>query len=168
KLFARDERNAEYLQTDPADILRTILSSAMQILECDDTRLYALGRTPDTRYAQPVSEGSPWNKALAENWVGRRAVPVYSEDLTRPGYARVMIDAESMDATMRVAVAPYDAKTPPETYRSLAMARVGEPGTPYLFVLEAWSKTPGFFTDERLGLLNVVAAHARDLLVRLQ
>ena len=168
KLFARDERNAEYLQTDPADILRTILSSAMQILECDDTRLYALGRTPDTRYAQPVSEGTPWNKALAENWVGRRAVPLYIEDLTRPGFARVMIDAESMDATMHVAVAPYDAKTPPEAYRSLAMARVGEPGTPYLFVLEAWSKTPGFFTDERLGLLNVVAEHASDLLVTLQ
>src|SRR5256885_12528206 len=41
KLFARDERNAEYLQTDPADILRTILSSAMQILDSDDTRLYS-------------------------------------------------------------------------------------------------------------------------------
>src|SRR6267154_3432283 len=75
KLFARDERNAEYLQTDPADILRTILSSAMQILECDDTRLYSLSRGLDTRYAQPVSEGEPWNRALAENWVGRRAVP---------------------------------------------------------------------------------------------
>src|SRR6266850_375257 len=168
KLFARDERNAEYLQTDPADILRTILSSAMQILECDDTRLYSLGHTLDTRYAQPVSEGTPWNRALAENWVGRRSVPLYIEDLARPGYARVMIDAESMDATMHVAVAPYDAKTPPESFRSLAMARVGEPGTQYLFVLEAWSKTPGFFTDERLGLLNVVADHATDLLVTLQ
>jgi diguanylate cyclase (GGDEF)-like protein len=168
KLFARDERNAEYLQTDPADILRTILSSAMQILECDDTRLYSLARGLDTRYAQPVSEGEPWNRALAENWVGRRAVPVYIEDLAKPGYVRVMIDAESMDATMHVAVAPYEPKGVPEGARSLAMARVGEPGTPFLYVLEAWSKTPGFFSDERLGLLNVVAEHATDLLVTLK
>lgn len=168
KLFARDERNAEYLQTDPADILRTILSSAMQILECDDTRLYSLARGMDTRYAQPVSEGEPWNRALAENWVGRRAVPLYIEDLARPGYVRVMIDAESMDATMHVAIAPYDPKGAPEGFRSLAMARVGEPGTQFLFALEAWSRTPGFFTDERLGLLNVVAEHATDLLVTLK
>lgn len=169
KLFARDERNAEYLQTDPADILRTILSSAMQILECDDTRLYSLARGLDTRYAQPVSEGEPWNRALAENWVGRRAVPVYLEDLTKPGFVRIMIDAESMDATMHVAVAPYEPKEgPPSPYRSLAMARVGEPGSPFLYVLEAWSKTPGFFSDERLGLLSVVAEHATDLLVTLK
>src|SRR5882672_1309614 len=168
KLFARDERNAEYLQTDPADILRTILSSAMQILECDDTRLYSLSRGLDTRYAQPVSEGEPWNRALAENWVGRRALPIYMEDLAKPGYVKVMIDAESMDATMHVAVAPYEPKGGSENYRSLAMARVGEPGTPFLYVLEAWSSTPGFFTDERLGLLNVVAEHASDLLVTLK
>jgi len=115
-----------------------------------------------------VSDGEPWNRALAENWVGRRAVPLYIEDLTLPGYARVMIDAESMDATIHVAVAPYDPKGAPEGFRSLAMARVGEPGTPFLFVLEAWSRTPGFFTDERLGLLNVVGEHATDLLVTLQ
>jgi diguanylate cyclase (GGDEF)-like protein len=169
KLFARDERNTEYLQTDPADILRTILSSAMQILECDDTRLYSLARGLDTRYAQPVSEGEPWNRALAENWVGRRAVPVYLEDLTRSGFVRIMIDAESMDATMHVAVAPYEPKEgTPSPYRSLAMARVGEPGSPFLYVLEAWSKTPGFFSDERLGLLSVVAEHATDLLVTLK
>jgi diguanylate cyclase (GGDEF)-like protein len=169
KLFARDERNTEYLQTDPADILRTILSSAMQILECDDTRLYSLARGLDTRYAQPVSEGEPWNRALAENWVGRRAVPVYLEDLTRSGFVRVMIDAESMDATMHVAVAPYEPREGPASpYRSLAMARVGEPGSPFLYVLEAWSKTPGFFSDERLGLLSVVAEHATDLLVTLK
>jgi diguanylate cyclase (GGDEF)-like protein len=168
KLFARDERNAEYLQTDPADILRTILSSAMQILECDDTRLYSLARGMDTRYAQPVSEGEPWNRALAEHWVGRRAVPVYVDDLARPGHVRVMIDAESLDATMHVAIAPYDPKNVPEGYRSLAMARVGEPGTPFLYALEAWSRTPGFFSDERLGLLNVVAEHASDLLVTLK
>ena len=168
KLFARDDRNAEYLQTDPADILRTILSSAVQILECDDTRLYSLARGLDTRYAQPMSEGEPWNRALAENWVGRRAVPIYVEDLARPGFVRVMIDAESMDATMHVAVAPYEPKGSAENYRSLAMARVGEPGTPFLYVLEAWSRVPGFFTDERLGLLNVVAEHASDLLVTLK
>src|SRR5438093_1398837 len=113
-------------------------------------------------------DGKPWTRALAENWVGRRAVPLYIEDLTLPGYARVMIDAESMDATIHVAVAPYDPKGAPEGFRSLAMARVGEPGTPFLFVLEAWSRTPGFFTDERLGLLNVVGEHATDLLVTLQ
>ncbi len=140
----------------------------MQILECDDTRLYSLARGLDTRYAQPMSEGEPWNRALAENWVGRRAVPVYIEDLAKPGYVRVMIDAESMDATMHVAVAPYEPKEAPEGARSLAMARVGEPGTPFLYVLEAWSKTPGFFSDERLGLLNVVAEHASDLLVTLK
>ena len=108
KLFARDERNAEYLQTDPADILRTIQSSAMQILECDDTRLYSLAHGFDTRYAQPVSEGEPWNRTIAENWVGRRALPVYIEDLAQPGYARVMIDAESMDATMHPDVVNAD------------------------------------------------------------
>jgi len=168
KLFARDERNAEYLQTDPADILRTIQQSAMQILECDDTRLYSLAHGFDTRYAQPVSEGEPWNRTIAENWVGRRALPVYIDDLAQPGYARVMIDAESMDATMHVAIAPYVGQSPPEGFRSLAMARVGEPGTPFLYVLEAWSRTPEFFSDERMGLLNVVAEHATDLLVTLK
>src|SRR2546422_9863260 len=149
KLFARDERNAEYLQTDPADILRTILSSAMTILECDDTRLYSLARGLDTRYAQPVSEGEPWNRTIAENWVGRRALPVYIEDLAQPGYVRVMIDAEAMDATMHVAIAPYEAQSPPDGFRSLAMARVGEPGTPFLYVLEARSRTPEFFSEDR-------------------
>ncbi len=168
KLFARDERNAEYLQTDPADILRTIQQSAMQILECDDTRLYSLAHGFDTRYAQPVSEGEPWNRTIAENWVGRRALPVYIDDLAQPGYARVMIDAESMDATMHVAIAPYVGQSPPDGFRSLAMARVGEPGTPFLYVLEAWSRTPEFFSDERMGLLNVVAEHATDLLVTLK
>jgi len=168
KLFARDERNTEYLQTDPADILRTILTSAMQILECDDTRLYALARGIDTRYAQPVSDGEPWNRTLAETWVGRRAVPIYIEDLAGKGYVRVMIDAEAIDATMHVAIAPYEPKGVPDGFRSLAMARVGEPGTPFLYVLEAWSRTPGFFTDERLGLMNVVAEHATDLLVTLK
>ena len=71
KLFTRDERNAEYLQTDPADILRTLLSSAMQILECDETRMYTLARgVDDARYVQPVSEGEPWNRALAEGVPG--------------------------------------------------------------------------------------------------
>src|SRR5213594_2131782 len=168
KLFARDERNAEYLQTDPADILRTIQQSAMQILECDDTRLYSLAHGFDTRYAQPVSEGEPWNRTIAENWVGRRALAVYIDDLAQPGYARVMIDAESMDATMHVAIAPYERQNPPDGFRSLAMARVGEPGTPFLYVLEARSRTPGFFSDERMGLLNVVAEHATDLLVTLK
>src|SRR5439155_19413894 len=168
KLFTRDERNAEYLQTDPADILRTIQLSATKILECDETRLYSLARGFDTRYAQPVSEGGPWNRTIAENWVGRRALPVYVEDLAKPGYVRVMIDAEAMDATMHVAIAPYEQPSPPDGFRSLAMARVGEPGTPFLYVLEAWSRTPEFFSEERMGLLSVVAEHATDLLVTLK
>jgi diguanylate cyclase (GGDEF)-like protein len=168
KLFSRDERNMEYLQTDPAEILRTIQSSAMQILECDDTRLYSLARGVDARYAQPVSDGEPWNRAIAENWVGKRALPAYIQDLAEPGRVQVMVDAESMDATMHVAVAPYEPRRPPDGFRSLAMARVGEPGTPFLYVLEAWSRTPNFFSDERLGLLNVVADHATDLLVTLK
>src|SRR6266853_1765022 len=42
KLFTRDERNLEYLQTAVGEILRTILASARQVLECDETRLFAL------------------------------------------------------------------------------------------------------------------------------
>lgn len=168
KLFTRDERNTEYLQTDPADILRTIQTSAMRILECDDTRLYSLARGSDARYMQPVSEGEPWNRTIAENWVGKRALPVYIEDLAEPGHVHVMVDAEAMDATMHVAIAPHEPRDVHDGFRSLAMARVGEPGTPFLYVLEAWSRTPDFFTDERLGLLNVVAEHATDLLVTLK
>jgi len=41
---------------------------------------------------------------------------------------------------------------------------VGEPGSPFLFALEAWSRSPHFFTDERVGILTVVAEHATDLL----
>jgi diguanylate cyclase (GGDEF)-like protein len=44
------------------------------------------------------------------------------------------------------------------------MARVGDPGSSLLYVLEAWSKEPGFFTDERVGILTVVSEHATDLL----
>ena len=169
KLFSRDERNAEFLQTDPADILRTILGSAMQILECDDTRMYTLARgVDDARYVQPVSDGEPWNRALAESWVGRRALPLYVPDLAEPGFVHVMVDAEAMDATMHLAVAPHTPRPVGSGYRSLAMARVGEPGSPFLFVLEAWSRTPNFFTDERLGILSVVAEHATDLLVTLK
>lgn len=168
KLFTRDERNAEYLQTDPADILRTIQTSAMQIIECDETRLHSLARGFDARYAQPLSDGEPWNRALAENWVGKRALPVYIQDLAEPGHVHVMLDTESIDATMHVAIAPYEPRPVPEGFRSLAMARVGEPGTPFLYVLEAWSRTPNFFTDERLGLFTVVADHATDLLVTLK
>jgi diguanylate cyclase (GGDEF)-like protein len=168
KLFTRDERNTEYLQTDPADILRTIQSSAMQILECDDTRLYSLARGLDAGTMLPVSEGEPWNRALAENWVAKRALPVYVLDLAEAGYARVMVDAEAVNATIHAAVAPYEPRESSDGFRSVAMARVGEPGTPFLYVLEAWSRTPNFFTDERLGLLSVVAEHATDLLVTLK
>jgi diguanylate cyclase (GGDEF)-like protein len=169
KLFSRDERNAEYLQTDAGDILRTILASASRILECDETRLYSLSRgVDDTRYLQPVSEGEPWNRALADSWVGRRGLPVYVADLTEAGHVKVMVDVEAMDATVHLAVAPYEPRDASGPYRSFGMARVGEPGTPFLFALEAWSRTPNFFTDERLGILTVVAEHATDLLTTMR
>jgi len=165
KLFSRDDRNLEYLQTDIGDILRTILSSAREVLECDDARLYALAPgTEDTRYVQPVSEGEPWDRPLAEQWIAKRGLPVYVTDLTQPGAVQAMIDTEAMDATVHVAIAPYAPRPVPGGFRSFAMARVGDPGTPYLFVLEAWSRTPEFFHDERLGILNVVSEHATDLL----
>jgi diguanylate cyclase (GGDEF)-like protein len=166
KLFTRDERNAEYLQTDAGDILRTILASAKQILECDDVRLYPLTRAnaDEPRYLEPVSEGEPWNRALAEAWVGRRGIPLYVADAASEGRVHAMLDAEAMDATMHLAVAPHDARPEAGGLRSLAMARVGEPGSSLLYVLEAWSREPGFFTDERVGILTVVAEHATDLL----
>ncbi|HEU4334581.1 MAG TPA: GGDEF domain-containing protein [Candidatus Eisenbacteria bacterium] len=169
KLFTRDERNAEYLQTDVGEILRTILSSARDVLGCDETRLYSLDRgLDDARYVQPVSEGAPWNRALAEAWVAKRALPLYVEDLSEKGYVRAMVDAEAMDATMHLAIAPYEPTGHAGAFRSVAMARVGEPGSPFLFVLEAWSKEPLFFTDERVGILTVVAEHATDLLSTLK
>src|SRR5688572_4102191 len=166
KLFTRDERNAEYLQTDAGDILRTILASAKQILECDDVRLFPLTRTStdETRYLEPVSEGEPWNRALAEAWIGRRGLPLYVNDVAEDGRVHAMVDAEAMDATMHLAVAPYGARQEVNGLRSVAMARVGEPGSALLYVLEAWSAEPGFFTDERVGILTVVAEHATDLL----
>jgi diguanylate cyclase (GGDEF)-like protein len=165
KLFSRDDRNLEYLQTDIGDILRTILSSTREVLECDDARLYSLSPgTEDTRYVQPVSEGEPWDRALAEQWIAKRGLPVYVTDLTQSGTVQAMIDTEAMDATVHVAIAPYAPRPIPGGYRSFAMARVGDPGTPFLFVLEAWSRTPEFFHDERLGILNVVSEHATDLL----
>jgi diguanylate cyclase (GGDEF)-like protein len=169
KLFSRDERNAEYLQTDVGDILRTILLSAREVLECDETRLFSLARGgEELRYVQPVSQGEPWNRALAEEWVAKRALPVYVSDLSESDMVRVMLDAEAVDATIHAAVAPYEAKAVAGGHRSFAMARVGEPGTPFLFALEAWSRAPGFFTDERVGILSVVADHATDLLSTLR
>jgi diguanylate cyclase (GGDEF)-like protein len=122
----------------------------------------------ETHYDQPVSEGSPWNRALAEAWVAKRALPLYVEDLSETGYVRAMVDAEAMDATMHLAIAPYEPSGNAGPYRSVAMARVGEPGSPFLFVLEAWSKEPRFFHDERVGILTVVAEHATDLLSTLK
>lgn len=169
KLFARDERNEEVLQTEAGDILRMILTSTREILECDETRLYSLVRgVEDVRYHHPVSEGDPWNRALAETWVAKRGLPVYVPDLSEEGFVEVMVDAEAMDATMHLAVAPYSPRPVPGGFRSLAMARVGEPGSPFLFVLEAWSRTPQFFDPERLGILNVVVEHATDLLTTLR
>jgi diguanylate cyclase (GGDEF)-like protein len=169
KLFARDERNEEVLQTEAGDILRMILASTREILECEETRLYSLVRgADDVRYHHPVSEGEPWNRALAETWVGKRGLPLYVPDLLEEGFVEVMVDAEAMDATMHLAVAPYSPKPVPGGFRSVAMARVGEPGSPFLFVLEAWSRTPHFFDPERLGILNVVVEHATDLLVTLR
>ena len=165
KLFTRDERNAEYLQTDVGDILRTILASARDVLGCDETRLYSLERgLEDSRYLQPVSEGQPWNRALAETWVAKRSLPLYVRDLSETGFVHAMVDAEAMDATMHLAVAPHEPSGNAGPFRSVAMARVGEPGSPFLFVLEAWSKEPEFFNDERVGILGVVAEHATDLL----
>ncbi len=169
KLFTRDERNHEYLQTDVSEILRTILASARQVLECDETRLYSLARGVENgRLTQPVSEGEPWNRALAEEWVAKRALPLYVSDLAEAGTVQTMVDAEAVDATLHLAIAPYEPSATAGGYRSVAMARVGEPGSPFLFVLEAWSKTPGFFTDERVGILTVVGEHATDLLLTLK
>jgi len=149
--------------------LKTILASAQQVLECDETRLFSLSRSvEEPRYVQPVSEGEPWNRALAEEWVAKRALPVYVPDLSVPGTVQTMVDAEAMDATMHLAIAPYAPRPVAGDHRSFAMARVGEPGTPFLFALEAWSKSPEFFTDERIGILTVVAEHATDLLLTLR
>jgi len=165
KLFSRDDRNLEYLQTDLGDILRTIVASTREILGCDDVRLYPLVRgAEDTRYLQPVSEGEPWERALAEQWIAKRGLPIYVSDLTQSGTVEAMLDTEAMDATVHVAIAPYLPRAVPDGYRSVAMSRVGEPGTTFLFVLEAWSRTPNFFQDERLGILSVVSEHATDLL----
>jgi diguanylate cyclase (GGDEF)-like protein len=169
KLFARDERDAEVLQTEAGDILHTILASAREIVGCDETRLYSLARGADeVRYHTPVSEGEPWNRALAETWVGNRGLPLYVPDLVAEGHVEVMVDVEAMDATMHLAVAPHTPRAIPGGFRSLAVVRVGEPGSPYLFALEAWSRTPGFFDAEHLGILSIVAGHATDLLVTLR
>jgi len=165
KLFSRDDRNLEYLQTDIGDILRTIVASAREILGCDDVRLYPLvPGAEDGRYLQPVSEGEPWERALAEQWIAKRGLPLHVSDVTQPGTVEAMLDTEAMDATVHVAIAPYLPRPVPDGFRSVAMSRVGEPGTPFLFVLEAWSRTPDFFQDERLGILSVVSEHATDLL----
>jgi hypothetical protein len=58
-----------------------------------------------------------------------------------------MVDAEAVDATVHVAIAPMSQPVPAGTAPS--RPRAGEPGTLFQFALEAWSKTPGFFTDER-------------------
>ena len=164
KLFTRDERNAEYLQTDAGDILRTILASARQILECDDARLYPLTRTlEEPRTMEPVSEGDPWNRALAESWVGRRGLPLYVGDVEEGGRVHAMIDAEAMDATMHVAVAPSTRDPIPPGTALARRARVGDPARPALRA-RGLSAEPGFFTDERVGILGVVAELATDLL----
>ncbi|HET9253030.1 MAG TPA: GGDEF domain-containing protein [Candidatus Eisenbacteria bacterium] len=169
KLFVRDERNLEYLQTDLGDILRTIVGSAREVLECDEVRLYSLSRRPEeVRYLQPLNDGEPWNRALAEEWVGRRMLPLYVDDLAENGTVQAVVDAEAMDATVHVGVAPYTAAAPEDGFRSMAMARVGDPATPFQYVLEAWSRTPRFFHDERIGILGIVAEHATDLLTTLK
>jgi diguanylate cyclase (GGDEF)-like protein len=169
KLFVRDERDLEYLQTDLGDILRTIVGSAREILECDEVRLFSLSRRPEeARYLQPVSHGEPWNRALAEEWVGRRMLPLYVDDLAEASTVQAVVDAQAMDATVHVSVAPVAPAAPESGFRSMAMVRVGDPGTPFLYVLEAWSRTPRFFHDERIGILGIVAEHATDLLTTLK
>jgi hypothetical protein len=135
------------------------------VLQCDEVRLFPLGTAPDeARYAQPLSDGEPWDKALALEWVGKRMLPVYVADLAEAGRIETMLDTEAVDATVHVAIAPYEPRPVSGGFRSIAMARVGEPGTPFLYVLEAWSKAPRFFTEERLGILGIVTEHATDLL----
>ena len=143
KLLTRDAP----VMRGPAEILRHIMITARQILQCERVSFWTPALPTEDRLAhlaELVSE--PYDEPLARDWVIGERYLVMVPDLP------AQIDTRT--GTMEVA------------FQSLAMIPVGTKDLTISGALSAWSSKPHHFDESRQGLLSLLSEVATDLLHR--
>ena len=142
KILTQDSR----LLRGPADVMRQVMLTARQILQCERISFWKADTGNDT--AEPLREISS---------------PPYDEDLVREWV---------LDGRYLVVMPDLPAQINPETreleteFQSLAMIPVGTPEQPGYGALHAWSTRTYHFHEDRQGLLGLIAECATDLMRR--
>ncbi|HVP39828.1 MAG TPA: GGDEF domain-containing protein [Candidatus Saccharimonadales bacterium] len=158
---------ARWAEDPPADSLRALLHLHEELLTRDNSALRSpneLIRTLLDRLPGILgSDGVNWARAAewgaTSDWDPALISPPYDprelEQVFRAGHIVVWNDL------------PGGGQPGSLQMRALAAARVGLPEEAWSGVLEAWSRTPGCFTDARLSLLEAAAAEMGVLLRQL-
>jgi len=128
----------------PSDILKQILLTARQALRCERVSFWtpSSGETPTF---EEITE-DPYDEDLARQWVLGQNYLVYLPSLP------AQINPETQELELE--------------FQSLAMVPLGGPEDEIRGVLHAWSTQPFHFTEDRQGLLGLIAECATDLLRR--
>ena len=142
KILTQDSQ----LLSGPTELLRHVMLSARQILQCERISFWEMPREGEP--ASPTHEinSDPYDEDLAREWVlGNQYMVVLPE-----------LPAQINPGTQEL-----------ETeFQSLAMVPVGDPGLPVHGVLHAWSSHPHHFNEDRQGLLSLFSECATDLVRR--
>lgn len=137
QILARDGRPI----TGINEVLQLFLDSTREILAADHGALVFAAETLDAfRCLEAISSPHPFDRVLIEETVIREKMLVAVPDLHS-----------------------YTGGAHMPGYRSLAIAAIHSEDPPIRGAVEAWSRTPHFFTDERLALLVLLAEQGSAL-----
>lgn len=128
------------------EILRQLIFTSESILGCDQVRFapVRLGQRSEAEL-DPECVAGPYDPYLVQEWVVERNYLIYVPELP---------------------VAPRADTFVPPGMRSLALVRMGDAVAGVRGALQAWSRRPHFFTEEKLGLLSLLSESGTDLLDR--
>jgi len=143
KLLTRD---APVLR-GPTEVLRHIMLTARQILQCERVSFWTPALPSEDRLA-PLAElvSDPYDEPLARDWVLGEGYLVLVPDLP----AQIDVKTGTLDVA----------------FQSLAMVPVGATDLPVSGVLHAWSTRARHFNENRQGLLSLISEVATDLIHR--
>jgi diguanylate cyclase (GGDEF)-like protein len=132
------------LLTGSTEILQLMLHATKEILGCDHVAFYPVSRAASESDIGPIAAQEPFDPEVSAEWVIKKDYLIYypdvaETDLVKPGSQMA-------------------------EYRSLAMIKVGLESNGFVGILEAWSREPRFFDEERLALLSLLSDYSSSLL----
>jgi diguanylate cyclase (GGDEF)-like protein len=138
QILARDD----HPMTGMNEVLETFVEAVREIIGADHAALVFAAETLDTlRYLEAISSPQPFDRPLTEEVViGERQMVSVTDLLAYPGGHRMT------------------------GFRSLAIVAISSSEPPVRGAVEVWSRTPGFFDEERLALLGLLAEQGSGLI----